>query len=213
MIYDISLPLTDTTIVYPGNPDISITAHHQLPKDSSNISRIDFGSHSGTHIDAPRHADNKAMPIDKIPLNVFVGPCRVLDMTHCNDAVRIKDLTRKPGIRSGDRILVKTKNSLRGFDAFYDDYVYLDGDGADFLAGRDIALFGIDYLSVKQRGSKDFRPHTSLLNKNVPIFEGLDLKNVPAGEYYFIGLPLKFIGIDGSPARAVLVTQDEFKQK
>src|SRR3989344_5546401 len=125
MIYDISLSLTNKTIVYPGNPDISVEPHHKIPRDSSNISKISFGSHSGTHIDAPLHAKNGAMPIDAIHLKTFIGPCRVLDMTHCEDAVLIRDLARNKGIRSGERILVKTRNSLRGFDEFYEDYVYL----------------------------------------------------------------------------------------
>jgi len=206
MFYDISLPLRNGTIIYPGNPDILVAPHHQLPKDSSNISRIDFGSHSGTHVDAPRHVDTGAMPVDQIPLETFVGPCRVLDMTHCADAVRIEDFEKYGGVKVGERILFKTKNSLRGFEKFYDDYVYLDGGAADYLAEKGVILVGIDALSIKQRGSKDFRPHASLLGKGIVIFEGLDLAKVPAGNYTFIGLPLKFVGLDGAPARAVLLS-------
>jgi arylformamidase len=100
---------------------------------------------------------------------------------------------------------VKTSNSLRGYDRFYADYVWLDGDAAIFLAGKGIALFGIDYLSVKQKGGADNRPHTALLDKDIVIFEGLDLSAVEPGRYFFAGLPLRLVGLDGAPARAVLL--------
>ncbi|MDO8590750.1 MAG: hypothetical protein Q7R65_02090 [bacterium] len=113
-------------------------------------------------------------------------------------------------VKKAERILVKTRNSLRGFDKFYDDYIYLNGDAADYLAELGISLFGIDYFSVKQRGSKDQRPHTSLLSKNIPIIEGLDLSQVPAGNYTLVCLPLKFTGIEGGPARVILIS-DNFR--
>ena len=204
-IFDISLPLTNDTIVYPGNPAVSISFQQSLPQDSANVSEISLGSHTGTHVDAPYHVNNKWKKMHEIPLDCFIGPCRVIDATGCTEAVHIRDLVRDRGIMSGERILAKTNNSIRGFDEWYDDYVYLDGGAAEFLAGKDIALFGIDYLSVKQRGSDDTRPHDALLQKNIPIFEGLNLKDVPPGEYQFIGLPLHIPGIDGAPARAILL--------
>ncbi|MFY9457384.1 MAG: cyclase family protein, partial [Candidatus Spechtbacterales bacterium] len=124
-----------------------------------------------------------------------------------NEKITTADL-EKERIREGERILVKTQNSLRGFEKFPDDPIYLDGDAADFLAERGIILFGIDWLSVKKRGGEDVRPHTSLLRKNIVLFEGLDLSNVESGEYQFVGLPLRFTNLDGAPARAVLITND-----
>jgi arylformamidase len=108
-------------------------------------------------------------------------------------------------IQTGERILLKTKNSIRGFKEFYNDYIYLDGNSADYLAELKVLLVGIDSLSIKKRGGADHRPHTSLLSKNIPIIEGLDLSSVAEGEYELFCLPLNFTDIEGGPARAVLI--------
>lgn len=202
-IYDISLPLDNKTLIYPGNPEMIIEAHRTVPEYPTNLSRISFGSHTGTHVDAPKHVDNDATGVDKIDLEACIGPCRVLDMMHVEEKITVVDL-EKENVKKGERILVKTQNSLRGFEKFPDDPIYLDGDAADFLAERGVILFGIDWLSVKKRGGEDTRPHTSLLRKNIVLFEGLDLSGVEPGSYQFVGLPLKFTNLDGSPARAVL---------
>ncbi len=203
-IYDISLPLNDQTIIYPGNPGIFIEPHHTVPEYPTNLSKISFGSHTGTHVDAPRHIDTSAIGVDKISLEACIGPCRVLDITDVNEKITIADL-EKHDVKTGERILAKTKNSLRGFTQFYDDSIYLDGAAADWLARKGILLFGIDWLSIKKRGGEDTRPHTSLLRKSIVIFEGLDLSQVEPGEYQFIGLPLRLTDLDGAPARAVLI--------
>ena len=207
MIYDISLPLDGRTIIYPGNPEMLIEPYKSVPEHPTNLSKITFGSHTGTHVDAPRHIDNNAIGVDKISLEACIGLCRVLDMTKVEEKISISDL-EKENIKKGERILVKTKNSLRGFREFYEDYIYLDGDAADFLCNADIVLFGIDSLSVKKRGGEDVRPHKSLLSKSIVIFEGLDLSSVEPGEYNFIGLPLRLVDLDGAPARVLLVKND-----
>lgn len=199
-IIDISLPINEKTIIYPGNPKVRIKT---IRGKTSIHSEIRFGSHTATHVDAPRHVFKKGSGVDKINLEKVVGECRVLDMTRIKESIRMKDL-KKEDIRKGERILVKTKNSLRGFKKFYNDYIYLDGDAAEFLGQKNILLFGIDYLSVKKRGGKDIRPHTELLRNGIVIFEGLDLLKVRPGKYFFIGLPLKFKDLDGAPARVVL---------
>lgn len=205
-IFDISLPLDDKTIIYPGNPEMTIEPYKAVPEYPTNLSKITFGSHTGTHVDAPKHIDNEASGIDKVSLETCIGPCRVLDMTHLDEKIAIVDL-EKENIHEGERILVKTQNSLRGFDEFKESSIYLDGDAADYLAEQGVILFGIDWLSVKKRGGEDTRPHTSLLSKNIVIFEGLDLSAVEPGEYQFIGLPLRFTDLDGAPARAVLIAE------
>jgi len=200
-IIDISREIKNSTPVYPGNPRVKITRH----KGATSVhSEILLGSHTATHIDAPVHALKGGAGMDKLALEKFIGPCRVLDVSDAKDSVKIEDL-KKYKIKKGERVLVKTSNSKRQFKKFYNDYVYLDGDAADYLARIGIILFGIDYLSVKKRGGKDNRPHTSLLKKSIPILEGLDLSKVQEGRYEFVGLPLKLGFIDGSPCRAVLI--------
>ncbi len=202
-IYDISLPLDNKTLLYPGNPKMLIEPHKTVPEYPTNLSSITFGSHTGTHVDAPRHIDNDAVGVDRVNLTACIGPCRVLDITDASEKITVFAL-EKEDIKEGERILVKTQNSLRGFSEFPEAPIYLDGDAADYLAERGIILFGIDWLSVKKRGGQDARPHTSLLRKNIVLFEGLDLSQVAPGSYQFIGLPLKFTDLDGAPARAVL---------
>lgn len=202
-IIDISLPLDEGTIIYPGNTPIKIDSY----KSSSGLtylSNINFGSHTGTHIDTPRHVDEKGMGVDKIDLNNLIGACRVIDFTKSNESIKKEELIEK-NIQKGEKILAKTNNSIRGFKTIYDDYVYLSSEGAAYLAEKEIALFGIDYLSVKKRGSSDNRPHSELLNKGICILEGIDLSAVEEGEYNLIALPLRFVGLDGSPIRAVLL--------
>lgn len=200
-IIDISLPLNSSTIIYPGDPKIVIEL---AEKGYPLVSKITLGSHTGTHIDAPKHVFKDGASLDEIPLEQMVGKCRVFDFTDAESAIKVSDL-KKHNIKEGERILAKTKNSEIGFKKFRDDYIYLDGDAAEYLAQKRVALFGIDYLSVKQRGSNDTRAHTELLKNNIIIFEGLDLSKAEAGEYMFVGLPLKFTSIDGSPARAILL--------
>ena len=200
-VYDISLPLYQGMLTYPNNPELRI---RPLKSKTSYNSEITMGSHTGTHVDSPKHVFPKGDGVDKVNLKYLVGECRVLDMTHAKAVISLTDL-KKSAIKSGERILVKTRNSLRGFKNFHADYVYLDGEAAAYLAQKKIALFGIDYLSVKKRGSDDNRPHTELLKKKIPIFEGLDLSKVKPGRYFFIGLPLRFKGLDGAPARAILI--------
>lgn len=201
-IIDISLPLNTQTIIYPGNPKIELET---LKSTSGNLlTKITFGSHTGTHIDAPRHVSESGMSIDQIPLDTCVGSCRVIESTSSIGSVKPQDIESK-NIQKGERILLKTSNSNRGFNQFYEDYVFVSSDAAAFLVEKEVALIGIDYLSIKQKGSSDNLPHTNLLNKNIPIIEGIDLSKVEEGEYFLIALPLKFTGIDGSPARVVLL--------
>ncbi len=200
-IIDISLTLEEGMIAYPDNPPFAIESVSGV---SSSRSILTLGTHTGTHIDAPLHVFKDGNGVNKIPLARFAGPCRVLDLSKVKESITIKDL-ESFCIKKGERILIKTSNSKRGFKTFYDDYVYLDGDASDYLAKKGIILFGIDSLSVKKRGGADHRPHLSLLKKCIVIFEGLNLAKVTGGAYFFVGFPLKLGNIDGAPARAVLM--------
>ncbi|MBI4127454.1 MAG: cyclase family protein [Parcubacteria group bacterium] len=201
-VFDISLPLYEGMISYPNNPGLTI---EPMRTKTSFISKLSMSSHTGTHVDVPRHVFEDGIGVDAIDPAVFVGPCRVLDMTHVKGGITVADL-ESAALKEGERILVKTQNSLRGFHEFYDDYIYLDGDAAEYVAARKIALFGIDSLSIKKKGSDDVRAHNELLKNGIIIFEGLDLARVMPGEYFFIGLPLKLVGLDGAPVRAVLLS-------
>jgi arylformamidase len=137
-------------------------------------------------------------------LDILCGECRVFDLRTVKESIKIQDL-ESYNIQKGERILVRTRNSDNDFKEFTSEYIYLDGDASDWLAEKEIVLFGIDYLSIKKRGGNDHRPHTSLLEKDIIIFEGLDLRSIEEGDYMFVGLPLKLQGLDGSPVRAILM--------
>jgi len=206
-IIDITHYIKDAMPVYPGNAPVSIKPFAEISNGaSSNLSEVSFGTHTGTHVDAPLHVFEGKEKLEDMPLEAFVGVCRVIDASHRGpgDLIELEDVA---DAQEGERILVKTSNSERGINEFYEDFVALSGDAADFLRDTNIALFGIDYLSIKQRGSSDNRAHTSLLEKNIPIVEGLNLKNVAAGEYELVCLPLKLKDVEGGPVRAILITK------
>jgi len=186
---------------YPGDPQVKF---RPWAGKKWGLTEITMGTHTGTHVDAPRHVFKSGTRIDELTLSKFIGPCRVLDMTHVKQAIELRDL-KAAQIKKGERILVKTRNSLRSQNVFRPDYVYLSGDATEYLAKLPIALFGIDAFSVKQRGSDDLRPHTVLLKKEIVILERINLRSVKAGTYFLAALPLKLKGLDGSPVRAVLM--------
>lgn len=202
-IIDISLPLNEQTILYPGNPPVTIE-HFASASGSSFNSKISMSSHSGTHMDAPRHAFSDGSGVDQIDPQKVIGTCRVIDFTACEAEIIVDDLQAK-NIQKGERILFKTTNSIRGFDTFYNDYVYLSGQGAIYLAELGVSLVGIDALSIKKKGLTDNTSHSALLSKEIPILEGINLLDVEPGEYFLIATPIKFTGLDGSPVRALLL--------
>ncbi|MFA9288726.1 MAG: cyclase family protein [Weeksellaceae bacterium] len=202
-IIDISLPLSATTIAYPGNPAIEIES---MPSSTgtSVLSKLTLSSHTGTHLDAPSHAIPGSASLEQIDLMTLIGTCRIIDCSSEKESIS-KMFLETSQIKKGERILLKTSNSARGFETFYPDFMFLSPEGAQYLAEQEVAMVGIDSLSIKQKGSTDNTPHTHLLEKNIPILEGINLAAVDAGTYDLIVLPLRFIGLDGSPARAVLL--------
>ncbi len=187
--------------VYPHNPNVAI---ERLNTGHSYISKVSMGSHTGTHVDAPCHVSELGISVDQIDLDSMLGPCRVLNLTHVEKFITATEI-KKHSIQKGERILIKTHNSARGFDNYYSDYIYLDGAAAKYLAERAVLMVGIDSLSVAQEGSMDNSAHIELLKHGIPIFEGLDLSKVRPGNYLFFGLPLRLEGVDGAPARCVLI--------
>jgi arylformamidase len=206
-LIDISLPLKPSGIVYPGNPEVEFET---LPTQSNIITKITLGSHSGAHIDAPSHAKiSGGATIDELGLNIFYGKARILDFSKVLESIKVSDLESKE-IQKGERILLKTSNSDRfEKEGFFPDFVYLSSEGAEFLASKEVLLVGIDSLSIKQKGNPDNSPHTNLLEKGIPILEGLDLSKAEEGEFTLCAFPLKFIRIDGSPVRAILLRESE----
>jgi arylformamidase len=205
-IYDISLPIANGGAVYPGNPEIRITAQQEIAKGgSSNVSALAFGSHTGTHVDAPKHFFDNGATVDTLSLDVLMGPAMLICVDDDVMAVGAEQL-KMHELKSHTRVLIKTRNSsfIRG-DTFVKDYTYLAPDGAEYLVSLGVKLVGVDYFSVEQFHSGHHRTHRALLERGVIIVEGLDLSVPPGGPYELRVLPLRLAGLDGAPARAVLV--------
>jgi arylformamidase len=165
-----------------------------------------FGAHTGTHVDAPNHFIEGTRRLDQLDLGKLVGQCVVVELDENVTAIEPEHL---PDLTGVERILFKTRNSAFWNDTstgFREDFTYITPAAARILADNSAKLVGIDYLSVEAFGSTDFATHVTLLEKEIVIIEGLDLRAVPAGEYEIICLPLKYVGGtgDGAPARTIL---------
>jgi arylformamidase len=205
-IYDISLPIVSGGLVYPGNPEITITPQQEISKGAgANVSSLAFGSHTATHVDAPRHFFNEGLGVDGLSLDVLMGPAVVIAVDAKAMSVGEEDL-RRHELKGHTRVLIKTRNSsfIRERD-FHRDYTYLAPDGAEYLVSLGVRLVGVDYLSVEQFHSGHHRTHRALLERDIVIVEGLDLSVPAAGPYELCVLPLLLPGLDGAPSRAVLI--------
>jgi arylformamidase len=205
-LFDISIPVMNGGVVYPGNPEIHIERQQDMARGgSSNVSLLSIGSHTGTHVDAPLHMIPEGAGVDAIPLDALIGPALVVAFD--DDVMAVTEAyLRSNSLAGHERVLLKTRNSrfIRERD-FHRDYTYLAPDGAEYLVSLGVRLVGIDYLSIEQFHSGHHRTHTTLLSRGVVIVEGLDLSAPPPGTYDLYCLPIQLGGIDGAPARAVLV--------
>jgi len=206
-IYDISLGVTAGGVVYPGNPPIEIELQQALARgDGANVSSLAFGSHTATHVDAAKHFFDDGQTVDHLPLERLIGPCVVLEFDDRVMSIGKTELLRHD-LTGVKRVLCKTRNSrsLQQQSGFAKDYTYISPEGADYLVALGVELVGVDYLSVEQFKSGHHRTHRALLEAEVVIVEGLALGEILPGKYQLICLPLKLAGLDGAPARAVLI--------
>ena len=215
--WDISLSLDKTTIAWPGDVRFS----RQEKRGSGITSKLTMSTHTGTHIDAPKHFLFDKAGVDKIALSKLIGPCRVVEVKSgklkAESLIEVGDV-RKIGVKKGDKILFKTRNSkLLRLKKFTSDYVSLSLEAAEYLAAKKIDLVGIDYLGIEaksppvarlapnSRGGAPGHPvHKALLAAGIVNVEGLDLSKVKPGSYNLAVLPLRITNADGSPARAIL---------
>lgn len=213
-IYDISVPLTPgVTPTYPGDPGLEVGSWNAISRgDAANVSVLNFGAHTGTHIDAPAHFIEGAPGVTSLPLDALVGEARVLEIPA--DALAVEERhVNADALGGASRVLFKTRNSAFWGDPrgrFREDFTYIEPGAARALARAGVRLVGFDYLSVEKFGSEGFETHLALLSEGVVIIEGLDLRAVGAGLYELFCLPLKVAAGsgDGAPARAVLRTFD-----
>lgn len=205
MWIDISLTLGTGMVHWPGDQPVLIERTRDMEQgDEMNLSVISMGSHAGTHIDAPLHFIRTGKGLLEMPFDATIGPARVLEIAD-SESIKPEELARH-NIRSGERILFKTRNSERcgKTSSFIEDFVHISVKAARFLAGQGVRAVGIDYLSVGEYGKDGSETHRILLEAGVWIIESLDLSGVAPGAYELICLPLKVLNSEGAPARAVL---------
>jgi len=205
-LYDITVPIENDMPVWPGDPAVRLERVASIAQGANaNVSRLSCGVHVGTHVDAPVHFLDGAGAVEAMPLDVLIGRAFVADLRRATriDAEALDQAHIPPRVR---RILFRTRNSefwRRGEKTFQSGFVAVDASGAEWLVRRKVRLVGVDYLSVAPY--KDSRPtHQILLAAGVVILEGVDLSRVPPGAYLLYCLPMKLVGSDGAPARAVL---------
>lgn len=202
---DVSVPLTSGMAHWPGDPEPSFVRISQMELGAdADVTLCRTTAHTGTHMDAGRHFLPGGRGIDEFPLEVGIGRARVIE---CPDVAAISraELEGK-GIRLGERILLKTRNSRARWDRleFQRDFVALDAGAAAFLAEVRVSLIGIDYLSIGRFEADGTETHKILLGAGIWIVEGLNLAGVAAGEYDMVCVPLRIENCDGSPARVAL---------
>jgi len=202
---DISVPLHNGMVAWPGDAPFERTSTLEIANgDECNLSQISATAHIGTHMDAPRHYLEGATGIETMPISASVGRARVIEI-HDPEVICTSEL-ESHHLAKGERVLFKTRNSQRCWetDHFQRKYIYIPPETAHYLAERGVQTVGVDYLSVGGFESGGPETHRILLQAGIWIIEGLILEHVEPGEYELVCLPLRIIGGDGAPARAIL---------
>ncbi len=207
VIYDISLPISESLVVWPTHPPIRINQPRHLDKgDHATVSEIRMSAHTGTHVDAPNHFIPKGTGVDALDLSLLVGAALVVDATRV-EKISASELAGMPIPDSTERVLFRTHNSKRWHgnrEEFFEDYVGITHSGADWLIKHGVRLVGIDSLSVATF-DQSVPTHKALLEAGMIIVEGLYLEGISPGMYKLVCLPIKLMGLDGAPARAILI--------
>lgn len=208
-IIDISVGIRNDMLLWPGEPPVEISWESRIDQGAEfNDSFLRIGAHSGTHIDMPLHFIDGAANTDDLDLSRLIGPVTVVEVPDEKgsiDAAFLESL----GLEGVTRLLFKTPSGKRWDDPslpFDEELVALDRSGAEWVVENRCEMVGIDYLSIAPHDDID-TTHQILLSNNVIVLETLDLRKVQAGEYELICLPLKLIGREAAPARAILIKE------
>jgi arylformamidase len=202
---DVSVPVRTGMVVYEGDPPVRVERVSRMDEGApADVSRVEMGAHTGTHVDAPAHFLPGGAGVEELPADALIGPAAVVDARGAEgdiDAGAVSALAIPEGTV---RILLKTRNeALWERDRFAPGFVGVTEDGARALVQRGARLVGIDYLSIAPAG-EPAPTHRVLLEAGVVVLEGLDLRAAAPGAYWLACLPVRLEGADGAPARALL---------
>jgi arylformamidase len=197
MVLDITRPLGREVPLYPGDTRPVFRSRVQ---DGYTCTDLSLTTHTGTHLDAPSHYLPGGMTVDRIPPERLMGKARVLDMGGAGNAITAEALSGR--LPKGETVLLRTRASDTG--SFGPEFPHLTLDAARLIAGARPPVVGIDSPSIEAYGG-DGSVHRELLERGIFILEFLDLSKVVEGEYLMVALPLRLEGLDGSPARVILL--------
>jgi len=203
---DISVPLRDGMIHWPGDPECHIKRVVSMDDGAvCNLTHLSMSAHTGTHMDAPRHFIADGLTMEQMPLEPVIGRCRVFELLDCGDQITVDDL-KKLKIAPRQRVLFKTRNSTRSWamNEFDKDFVSIRADAARYLVDQGVVTVGVDYLSIGGFNKDGVETHQIMLGAGIWVIEGLNLAEIKSGYYELICLPLKLEGADGAPCRVVL---------
>lgn len=203
-LYDISHPLCDATAHWPGDEPF----HREMTMRRAdgyavNLSKLTLSPHNGSHADAPFHYENDGMRMDEVPLERYIGPARLVDLTG-RPQITESDV-RALDLKGVERLLVRT-GSYPDYTRFNPEFTSFAPEAIDYLARAGVRLIGSDAHSMDPMQSKDLPAHHACGRHGMLILENLNLADVPPGDYELIALPLRLVDGDGSPVRAVLRT-------
>ena len=205
-VIDLSITIMDGMTIFPGDIMPEISQVSDFNEKGYRLSRITLGSHTGTHIDAPSHMIGGGDNMDEISLDSLMGEAEVIDLTHirAGEAITPSDI-QKQKIKKGDIVLLCTvKGKRRRVGKHLTNYPYLSLDAAEWLIKRGVKAVGVDCVSIEKYGVKDFPVHNNLLTQKISVIEGLaNLDAVKGKRIFLICIPLKIMGVDGAPARAI----------
>jgi arylformamidase len=203
VLLDISVPVRVGTPEWPGDVPFSCGWTCRLSEGASvNLSHVHGSPHIGTHADAPLHVSDGWAASHLLPLEAFLGPALVLDVSGAPDgplALSAAD----PRLAACERLLLRTGRTI-ATGTFPAGWPWLTPAVAAALAARGVRLVGVDAPSVDDRDSKTLEVHHALFANGAYVLENLDLREVEAGHYELIALPQRLADLDAAPVRAVL---------
>lgn len=206
-VYDISILLGVEDATYPGDDQYRRESASSIAAGAAyNLSTLTLSAHAGTHVDAPSHFLENAKTVDQFSADNFILPAHVI---YIEDRESIKpDSIAGLEMGKGDALLFKTTNSMNGLSRsgwFSKKFVYMSEETSDLCIELGAGLVGIDYISIDRYEDDEAPVHRKLLEKDILILEGINLKDVPPGDYTLLCPPLKMEGAEASPVRALLL--------
>ena len=212
-IVDLSWEFTADTPIYPGDPEPSVTVATTLENEGYNLSTLVMGTQTGSHVDAPYHFSNEGATIDQMELDFFLGDAIVVRVTDkkAEEAITMEDIEPyKEQITPGKIVLFNTNwYKKRGTEEFF-HHPYVNGEVAHYLVEQGVRFIGIDTINADQTGGTEFPVHDLssekrlMIGENWAYFDRIDFENP-----YIIAIPMKVVGCDGSPVRAIAVEWED----